>query len=116
MESITQYALETVSAVAVTIITVYLVPFIKGRLAQVNGEKLDKLIDKAVQAAEQTIRGSGMGAERKAWVVALLGKTGVIVDDMVDAMIEAAVKAMNDAVTKLADTAVEAIENIDAEG
>jgi len=102
-ENIGQYVLEAVAAIAVTLITGYLIPYIKSQITVKNFSVLKEKIAAAVQAAEQTIRGSKMGETRKAWVIGVLTAAGVIVDDMAEAMIEAAVKAMNDALDKTAD-------------
>lgn len=102
-ENVGEYALEAIIGIVIVIITRYFIPFIKGLIAKIDSEQIQALIDSAVHAAEQVIRGSKMGAERKEWVVNLLDGAGVIVDEMVDAMIEAAVKAMNDALDKASD-------------
>ena len=54
-----------------------------------------RIIDKLVAAAEQKIKGSGMGTEKKAEVIAQLEALHIKVDDFIDNMIEAAVYALN---------------------
>ncbi|MDP4153835.1 MAG: hypothetical protein Q8865_10450 [Bacillota bacterium] len=56
----------------------------------------------ACRRAGQTIKGSKMGAYRKLWVINMLDKLGVAVDDGVNALIEATVKALNDTAEKAA--------------
>jgi hypothetical protein len=108
--NITQYILEAAATVAVAVITRYLVPYIKGRIALINADKLTAMINTAVRAAEQQIKGAKLGEEKKDFVLSLLEKSGVIVTDMVDAMIEAAVKAMNDEVLTLSEAVLGKIE------
>ena len=55
----------------------------------------DKLVHVLVYPAEQKIKTSGMGAEKKAEVTKGLEKLGIKVDSIVDAMIEAAVAEIN---------------------
>lgn len=53
------------------------------------------VIDRLVAAAEQKIKGSGMGAEKKVDVISQLDALHIKVDDFVDDMIEAAVYKLN---------------------
>jgi uncharacterized protein (UPF0333 family) len=69
--------------------------FIKSKLGEDNFALVIKWVNIAVKAAEQTITGTGKGAEKKAWVVNFLTELGYDVDDGVDAVIEATVKDMN---------------------
>lgn len=78
----------------------YIIPAIK---QNVNTSKFDSVVEWikiAVAAAEQVVEGKGMGAEKKAKVVEFI-KTKVtelgieISDEDLDALIEAAVNALN---------------------
>ena len=74
------------------ILTAFLIPLIKRR---VDAEKLDNIrewVGIAVCAAEQIFRGSGLGAEKKSYVLGFLRDHGFTVDaEELDTLIEAAV-------------------------
>lgn len=88
LTSILSAAVVLVSAV----LTVFLIPLIKRK---VDAEKLDNIrewVGIAVCAAEQIFRGSGLGAEKKSYVVSFLHDHGFTVDaEELDTLIEAAV-------------------------
>lgn len=73
-------------------ISVFLIPWIKGKI---ETEKLNQImgwVTIAVEAAEQIYRESGMGEKKKAYVLDFLAKKGITLDvDSIDAMIESAV-------------------------
>ena len=76
----------------------YGLPWLKAKAAAVDWDNVANLVEAAVLAAEAKFQGSGIGPTiRKPWVVTLLTAAGVIVDDVVQAMIDARVKKMNDA-------------------
>jgi hypothetical protein len=70
------------------------------------------LIKRLVDAAEQKIKGSGMGPEKKAAVESLLKKLHVRLDELADAMIESAVFDINVEQGKVIE-AQKALEPID---
>ena len=87
---ITQIILAII-ALAGTIVTGVLVPWIKAKTTQSQQEQLTQWIKIAVAAAEQIFK-SGDGAEKKQYVINWLHERGIVFDsDMVDAAIEAAV-------------------------
>jgi hypothetical protein len=76
------------------VITAFLVPYIKRKLNEAQLIELAKWVEIAVKAAEQIIRGTKVGKERKEWVLAYLRDRGFDLDDeevaaQVDALIEA---------------------------
>lgn len=74
-----------------TIITTFLIPYIKKKLSAEKTEELKKWVGVAVKAAEQ-LYGSKTGTEKKEYVVSFLASKGIIFDvDEVNAMIEAEV-------------------------
>ena len=105
MENLGRYAIDALLAGLLGIIIRYGIPCIKSLVTQSRFAFLKKWVQTAVMAAEQKIRGSKMGQEKKAWVVSLLEKVGFAADETVDALIEAAVKYMNDAAAQ-AETAL----------
>ena len=87
---ITQIILAII-ALAGTIVTGVLVPWIKAKTTQSQQEQLAQWVKIAVAAAEQIFK-SGDGAEKKQYVINWLHERGIVFDsDMVDAAIEAAV-------------------------
>lgn len=84
--------LEAVVALAVTVITCYLIPFIKSKMSKETQENLEYWIDVAVKAAEQKYKGSGKGQEKKQFVIDYLEKKGFTIDaDKMEVMIESLV-------------------------
>lgn len=84
-----------INAVAVYI----LAPYIKSKLTAAQQEALSKAINTLVAAAEQIFKGSGRGAEKKAYVVESLKEQGITVDAQTDSMIEAAVYGLDKGTT-----------------
>lgn len=74
------------------LVTAFLIPFLKRK---VDEEKLNTLytwVTIAVEAAEKIFSESGMGEEKKEYVLTFLEEKGVTVDiNVLDAMIESAV-------------------------
>lgn len=96
---------ELVIIIVITLVARYGIPFLKEILEQSKLSGVMDWIDTAVDAAEQTIKGSGAGAEKKAIVTEFLhqiltSKNLSISDEQLDALIEAAVFAMNKAKEK----------------
>lgn len=86
--------------IGITLIVRYGVPLIKQWMKSSEMEGLMKWVDIAVAAAEQTIKQSGAGAEKKAIVTQFLkeiltAKNISISDEQLHNLIEAAVFAMN---------------------
>lgn len=114
METIATYILDALIAVLIGLITRFAVPYIKSKLTAENLSFVKTWVNSLVAAAEQTIQGSGMGAAKKAWVISMLEKLEITVDEKVDALIESAVLALNQAVGTAADTVTEALEDLTA--
>lgn len=93
--------LKTTVIVAVIAITRYLVPYLKTKIAATKYSELVVWVEKAVKAAEQTIRESGKGEEKKEKVIEFILDYAFqnnidITHEQIDALIEAAVKTMKD--------------------
>ena len=74
-----------------TLITTFLIPYIKKKLSAEKLEELKKWVTVAVSAAEQ-LYGSKTGQQKKEYVVAFLLSKGIVFDvDEVNALIEAEV-------------------------
>ena len=88
--------INAVIALIAAIITVFLIPWIKSK---VEAEKLSKItswVRIAVDAAEQIYKESGMGEQKKQYVLDFLEGKGFTIDpNSIDAMIEAAVLSLN---------------------
>lgn len=75
-----------------TLITSILVPYIRSKTTAQQQDTIKMWVDIGVMAAEQLYKGSGRGAEKKAYVTAFLESKGFRLDfDVIDALIEAAV-------------------------
>lgn len=84
--------LMAVLTILAIIITKFIVPLLKTSHAAAEYEQLETLVVAAVEAAEQIFRESGMGKEKKAYVLKYLNDKGFVVDEqMLDNMIEACV-------------------------
>jgi hypothetical protein len=91
--------LQALLSLAVLIITCYLIPFLKRRAGEEKWDEVQKWVQIAVYAAEMLYTGSGMGAEKKQYVMQFLTQKGYALDaEKLDAMIEAAVKELQIAV------------------
>lgn len=83
--------LQAIIALLATLITTFLIPFIKKKLSAEKVEELRKWVGIAVKAAEQ-IYGSKTGQEKKEYVLSFLLSKGIKFDvDEVTALIESEV-------------------------
>ena len=95
--------LKAVIIISIMIFTRYLIPWIKENTELAKNQTVMSLITAAVQYAEQTIRPEpGSGAEKKAIVTEFLkeqlaAKNISITDEQLNALVESAVYAMNEA-------------------
>lgn len=91
--------LETAFTLIMLIITSVLVPLIKNRIEDEKFGKIMTWVKIAVQAAEMIYKESGMGAEKKAYVLQFLRSKGYSIDEVsLDNMIESAVLELKNAV------------------
>ena len=82
-----------------TLITKYLIPFIKEKISTEQFNRMKKWVEVAVKAAEQTITDKGMGEAKKAEVLKFLNEKGFTVDfEELDKLIEAAVFEINNGI------------------
>ena len=100
MNEITFTVLKIILSVASALITVYLVPLLKKWKENEKNKDLVQMIEVAVRAAEQTLKGEGQGAAKKQKVLNFiynwLEKKGIkITEEQLDQLIEAAVYNMN---------------------
>lgn len=103
MDQLTFNILKITVTVCVVIFTWYLVPYIKALLENYKYAKLSEAIMIAIQAAEQTIKGSGQGVAKKEDVVVavhkyMLDHNITISEEQLDDLIEAGVFTMNNAI------------------
>lgn len=78
-----------------TLITAFLIPFLKAKIGEKKFAELSKWVSIAVAAAEQIYTGSGRGKEKKEYVLAFLNEKGFTIDlDSLDKLIESAVYAL----------------------
>ena len=75
-----------------TVITGYLIPYLKSKTSTDVQAEIEYWTTVAVQAAEQKYKGSGLGAEKKSYVLDFLKAKGFTIDlNSLDNMIESAV-------------------------
>lgn len=92
--------LQALITLAATLVTSFLIPYIKEKLTLEKQEKLKKWTEIAVAAAEQ-IYGSKTGQQKKEYVISFLLSKGIVVDvDEVTAMIESEVYRLSSEKTK----------------
>ena len=99
MNDMSFMVLKIVISVCVALITAFVVPYLKTLRTDARYAALIDIIKVAVEAAEQTITGSGQGAAKKEQVVEFvrdwLDKQGIVLEyGQLDALIESAVYAM----------------------
>lgn len=83
--------MQAIIALLATLITTFLIPYIRKKLSVEKQEELRKWVDVAVKAAEQ-LYGSKTGKEKREYVVSFLLSKGIVFNvDEVNAMIESTV-------------------------
>lgn len=83
--------MQAVIALLATLITTFLIPYIRKKLSAEKQQELRTWVDVAVRAAEQ-LYGSKKGKEKREYVVSFLLSKGIVFNvDEVNAMIESAV-------------------------
>lgn len=93
--------LKAVVIVVVIAITRYLIPYLKMKVEASKYADVVLWVEKAVKAAEQTIKEPGKGYEKKEKVIDFILRYSIdnnisITYEQIDALIEAAVKTMKD--------------------
>ncbi len=84
--------LEALIALASALVTAFLVPYIKEKLTQTRLNELKVWVKAAVEAAEKIFNDTGLGEQKKAYVLGFLQNQGYSVDfEVLDTLIEAAV-------------------------
>lgn len=82
-----------------TILTVYIIPFIKEKIGNEKLSKYEYWVDIAVKAAEMIWTETGHGADKKKYVVEFINnmfnsKKIVITEEQINVLIEASVKQL----------------------
>lgn len=96
MSELTFNILKIVVSVATVFISLYVIPLLKEKLSESKYQRLLDMVEIAVRAAEQTIKGSGQGAVKKEQVLESVSfwmlQHGVdITAEQLDELIEAVV-------------------------
>lgn len=102
MDQLLLKIIELLVIITITIVVRYGIPLVERFIEDAKLKSLMQWVDKAVPAAQQTIRAEGSGADKKAIVTKFLkeiltAKNISISDEQLDILIEAAVYAMNNA-------------------
>lgn len=102
MDQLLLKIIELLVIITITIVVRYGIPLVERFIEDAKLKSLMQWVDKAVLAAQQTIRAEGSGADKKAIVTKFLkeiltAKNISISDEQLDILIEAAVYAMNNA-------------------
>ena len=112
MDNMSTYITQALVLILIGVITKFLVPYVKSQITTQKLSFVKTWVDSLVNAAEQKIQGSKMGAEKKKWVVDMLKKLGIVVDDSVDALIESAVLVLNNAIDSTAKTITDGLKTV----
>ena len=99
MDDLTMMLVKIAVAVCAALITAYVLPYLKALKEDAKWGTVIDMIEIAVRAAEQIIKGSGQGPAKKAEVVKFvsewLERNGIgMMEDELDQLIEAAVYQM----------------------
>jgi hypothetical protein len=89
---------EAVIALAVVLITGFLIPFLKSKVEIAQWEKWRNIAKIAVQAAEQIFMGEGRGAEKKEYVLNYLSEKLKVDKETLENLIESGVFEINNAI------------------
>lgn len=91
--------IEAVITLIIALVTAFFIPFIRSKTTVQQQTALMALVRIAVAAAEQLYQGSGLGKQKKEYVIEWLNLHGLTVDaGKLDAMIESAVYDLKTAV------------------
>lgn len=106
MSEVSEIVFKIVVSVICALITGYLIPYLKTLRDDARWSRLINMVETAVEAAEQTMKEPGSGAEKKRAVMEFvsdwLTKQGIAVTaEELDKLVEAAVKKMNDSKSKV---------------
>ena len=94
--------MEAIITLVFLCITTFLIPYIKSKTTSAQQEQIQAWVNIAVMAAEQLIQGTGMGAEKKEYVIKWLNEHNITFDaEKLDAMIEAAVYKLTNSPTSI---------------
>ena len=100
MNEVTFVILKIVISVVAALLSAFVIPLLKEKLTDIKYQRLLEMVEIAVRAAEQTIKGSGQGKYKKEdvinYVTSYMLQHGIMItEDQLDELIEAAVYNMN---------------------
>ena len=100
MNEIIYTCLKCLVAVCAALVSAYVIPYIRRLSQKEEYQRIVEMIETAVYAAEQTIKGDGKGKEKKEIVVQYacewLNQHGIsLTEEQLDALIECAVFNLN---------------------
>ena len=111
MNDVTSILFKIAIGILFALITRYLIPYLKTLRDDARWQRLIDMVQTAVEAAEQTIKTPGSGAEKKQavleFVMHWLESQGInVTEEELNYLIEAAVKKMNDAKSKVPSSVI----------
>lgn len=90
------FVIEAVITIVLFVVSAFILPLIRQKIGDGNTNELLRWVGIFVRAAEQIFRESGMGEQKKAYVLQKLQEKGYNLDlEAVEDMIEAAVLELN---------------------
>lgn len=100
MDSLILLIVRVITVIIMVIMTKHVVPILKEKYESHVNDRIKNIVKDAVEAAEQTIKGSGQGSVKKTevlkYVVKFLDDQNIKVDsDFLNTIIESAVFVMN---------------------
>lgn len=108
IQMIWKFVLTVLSA----ILTTFLIPYLKERYDNQKLAQAVSWVRIAVRSAEQIYNESGVGPQKKAYVISFMNKKGIKIDEeKLNAMIEATVFEMNQALKQLEDNKENSVES-----
>lgn len=83
---------EAILTLAIAVITTFLIPYLKNKMGDQRYNDMKNWVKIGVQAAEMIYKESGLGQQKKQYVISFLESKGYTIDaDSIDQMIESAV-------------------------
>lgn len=111
IQLLAEHAIDLFLAIILGLLTRYAVPYIKSKTEAEDLAYLKEVVKDAVASAEERFIGPKLGTSvRKPWVKELLEGMDILVDDFIDAMIDAAARALTEGSKVVVAAAKDAVQ------